>query len=90
VCSPGSSCSSSRVTSRQSDRGNGWAVIDDNGIDVKTVSPTRRAAIVNWLVTHGAMILTTHSDQDIEDIWIGATHRHKIGVERVQITKADR
>ena len=36
----------------------GWAVIDDGKIKFRTVSDTRRAAMVNWLVTeHNCMIL---------------------------------
>lgn len=33
----------------------GFAIVDPDGkIDVRTTSPTRRAAIVNWLVVNGS------------------------------------
>lgn len=52
----------------------GWAIIEDIGIDVRSVSPTRRAAIVNWLVTRkGIMIYHTTTDEQIEAMW-KATH----------------
>ena len=45
----------------------GFAVVDKQGINVKTISPTRRAAIVNWLtVTQRALINNTTSDEAIE------------------------
>lgn len=47
----------------------GWAVIDGSGINVRTVSDSRRAAIVNWLVTNGYMILAHHTDEEIERLW---------------------
>ena len=48
----------------------GWAIIEDIGIDVRSVSPTRRAAIVNWLVTRaGIMIYSTTTDKQIEECW---------------------
>lgn len=49
----------------------GWAIrLSDGKIDVRTVSPTRRAAIVNWLCVHG-MTPTIHAtDADIEATWL--------------------
>lgn len=49
----------------------GWAVVKSNGlIHIKTVSDTRRAAIINWLVTEKQVrIYTYHTDADIEAIW---------------------
>ena len=48
----------------------GWAVAEHDKILVKTVSPTRRAAIVNFLVVERSMaILNHHSDHDIERWW---------------------
>lgn len=48
----------------------GWAVIQDGKIDVRTISPTRRAAIVNWLVVRGrCWISTSTSDSQIEEYW---------------------
>lgn len=48
----------------------GYAVIEDNKIEVRTVSPTRRAAIVNWLVVRkNCMIYLTTTDDQIEEMW---------------------
>jgi hypothetical protein len=47
----------------------GWAVAVNGVIDVRTVSPTRRAAIVNWLVTHGKLVFAKDSDEKIETMW---------------------
>lgn len=50
----------------------GLAVLEENGtINVRTVSPTRRAAIVNWLCTERGM-LATHiaTDSSIEAAWV--------------------
>lgn len=48
----------------------GWAVVDYGTINIKTVSGTRRAAIVNWLVVQkGEFITNAHSDEDIERLW---------------------
>ena len=49
----------------------GWAVIDGQGVlNVRTVSPTRRAAIVNWLLTDkGLMAFDVATDEQIERQW---------------------
>lgn len=50
----------------------GWAIVKeiDDSINVRSVSPTRRAAVVNWLCTErGLMALNTTSDDQIERIW---------------------
>jgi hypothetical protein len=49
----------------------GWAVVASGArIFVKTVSETRRAAIINYLVVeHGQLITIYHSDQQIEALW---------------------
>lgn len=48
-----------------------WAITDENGVNIKTVSDTRRAAIVNWLVVHERVLMTTmHDDQQIEAMWL--------------------
>lgn len=76
----------------------GWAVTTSNGdIEVSTVSPTRRAAIVNWLVVAcSIMIRNSHSDADIEEIWRknrtfsrklpGDEHRSIISVDVVEVS----
>lgn len=49
----------------------GWAVVAMNGdIYIKTVSDTRRAAIINWLGTEKrVMVANYHTDDDIEQMW---------------------
>lgn len=50
----------------------GWAVASNfrGDIYIKTVSDTRRAAIINWLVTEGGIPITKyHTDADIERLW---------------------
>lgn len=49
----------------------GWAVIGrTGGISVRTVSPTRRAAIVNWLLTDKGLLATdVATDEQIERQW---------------------
>lgn len=49
-----------------------WAVVDKRTgtILVKTVSDSRRAAIVNWLVAEaGIMIYNSTTDAEIEAYW---------------------
>lgn len=48
----------------------GWAVEDKTGILIRTVSDTRRAAIVNWLVTERrVMVFANYTDDLIERLW---------------------
>lgn len=64
----------------------GWAVIDCTRIDVSTVSPTRRAAIVNWLVTRaGRFISTSTTDEQIEAYW---ADREGVDVIPVTVTES--
>lgn len=61
----------------------GWAVVDDEGLKVRTVSDTRRAAIVNWLVTEaGQFIVRNHTDEQIDALW-----DHERGDSRVTRVK---
>jgi hypothetical protein len=47
-----------------------FAVVLNDQIDVKTVSPSYRAATVNWLVVNkGKMIYDHHTDEHIEGLW---------------------
>lgn len=67
----------------------GWAVTGPpEGIDVKTVSPTRRAAIVNWLVvTKEVSVSIGHSDDAIEKLWEyhrGNAHALRVRIEAIQ------
>lgn len=66
----------------------GWAVIDNGDIRVKTISNTRRAAIVNWLVTErGCAIYGGTSDPQIERMWL-AYRPDEVSVEPVTVTRA--
>ncbi len=63
----------------------GWAVMAGDTILVKTVSDTDRAARINWLFTHGTLILAQHTDSDVDALW----EKHKesgVEVVRVKIT----
>lgn len=52
------------------ERERAFAVIVGEKIDVRTVSDTRRAAIVNWLVVdRSCLILRTDTDEQIEHLW---------------------
>lgn len=45
-------------------------MLTDDGLDMRTVSDTRRAAIVNWLVAaKQIMIFTYDTDAQIEATW---------------------
>ena len=47
-----------------------YAVVENEKIDVRTVSETRRAAIVNWLVVSRRIpIFLGTTDEEIEEIW---------------------
>lgn len=45
----------------------GWAVVDDLHINVRSISPERRGAMVNWLLTDGnAKPRQSWTDETIE------------------------
>jgi hypothetical protein len=51
-----------------------WAVRTSHGLDLRTVYPTRRGAIVNWLMagaqnTNRITIAGHHNDEQIELLW---------------------
>jgi hypothetical protein len=55
----------------------GYAIVDENGIDVRSVSPTVNAAKVNWLATRaGCLILEGASDQEISDLFARKSGGH--------------
>jgi hypothetical protein len=47
----------------------GYAIVQNNQIEVRTVSPTQRAAKVNWLCTHGWVCFNHESDEQIDAHW---------------------
>jgi hypothetical protein len=65
-----------------------WAVVEGGKINIRSVSPTRRAAIVNWLCTEVKMLaLNTATDVDIERVWEankGSAEATKVVVAAVQ------
>lgn len=67
----------------------GWAVVGAgiNGeIDVRTVSPERRGAIVNWLVVTGnVFVRSDHTDEQIERMWDDRRFKADVRVTDVQI-----
>lgn len=66
----------------------GWAVVDEAGnIDIRTVSDTRRAAIVNWLVTHGTMVFNHTTDEQIEDLWSIKSGRNICTIVTIALTE---
>lgn len=51
-------------------KAHGWAVLEKGEIHVKTVSPTARAAIANWLMSErGQLITNCTTDDMISRIW---------------------
>lgn len=72
-----------RLRATLTDEACGWAVVSAEGIAVRTISDTRRAAIVNWLVTAKGFVATYKaSDALIESMWIA----NKDGVEAVEVS----
>jgi hypothetical protein len=62
----------------------GWAVKVMSEIAIRTVSSTRRSAIVNFLHINIQPISNAHSDEQIEAIWNGV--RGRFGLEVVEVT----
>jgi hypothetical protein len=64
----------------------GYAIRDAGEIDVRTVSPTPRAAKVNWLVTgFNARITNATTDEQIEAAWLQFSSMSPIECVRVAI-----
>lgn len=68
-----------------------YAAVDDTGIDVKTVSHTKLAAIVNWLVAgrsnlRHVMVMNTDSEAIIMAHWYKRHKDFKTEVQPVIIT----
>lgn len=68
----------------RNDYADAFGVIDDDGLNVRTVSDTRQAAIVNWLVTKAnIMVRTYHGEDEINTMW--DAHRGEAIVQPVRI-----
>lgn len=64
----------------------GFAAIDGGQINIKTVSDTRRAAMINWLVTErNVMIYNAMTDEHVERLWFH--FRGTADIEYVTITR---
>lgn len=61
----------------------GYAVLKNGDINVRTVSPTPIAAMVNWLITD-ARILIIHGtpEEEIRRVW----EKYREGAELVAVT----
>ena len=60
----------------RTEKTHGWAVVSKGIINVRTVSDTRRAALVNWLVVDGGMFIgNATTDEEIEDFWYRSKKR---------------
>lgn len=64
----------------------GWAIIDNGEINVATISPTRRGALVNWLVVRANVFVRhDHTYAQIESMWDERRFDAKARVTDVQI-----
>ena len=64
----------------------GYAVVGVDKIYMHTVYPTRRGAIVNWLVTTAKMPLSQNaSDEYIEQMWATHSVDNKVAVVQVEV-----
>jgi hypothetical protein len=68
-----------------------WAVKDGDGwLDVRTVSPTRISAIINWLVCGKCngmpmMVSNSMSDMVIEEHWLARCGRFSAQVVQIEL-----
>jgi hypothetical protein len=61
---------STSVTQGTTKTAEAWVVIDKGEINVRSVSPTRIAAIVNWLCTESNLVIERSvSDEAVEHFW---------------------
>lgn len=71
---------------------NGFAAVDYRGkILIKTVSETRRAAMVNWLVTEGhVMVFKDSTDAEIEEDFLNFCAKKGLAsIEPVTISRQE-
>jgi hypothetical protein len=66
----------------------GWAILDNGRINVATVSPNRRGAMVNWLLVVRQMLFAnTAPDEVIEQIWWREHGTAEIWMVRIESMK---
>ena len=71
-------------------RADGWAVIWDDRIIVRSVSDTRRSAIVNWLVVVCGILVTNFTrDDEIECYWEANSQPRGARVVKVIVMEDD-
>lgn len=65
----------------------GWAIKENGGLSVRSVSPHRRGAIVNFLISNRECVICKwHTDWEIEQFWIhlkGGAEAVKVRIEEV-------
>lgn len=66
----------------------GWAVVQNDCIDIKTVHDSRRGAIVNWLWLHGMAITQATTDEQIELMWERYAPAETVRVAEVSVSLA--
>lgn len=67
----------------------GWAVTVANEVQMRTVSDTRRSALVNYLHLNVGMVPASASDRDIERLWKAAKRIRKADIVEVQVIKKE-
>ena len=64
----------------------GYAVVGVDGIDLHTVYPSRRGAIVNWLVTSAKIPLSSNASDDfIEQAWAAHSIDARVALCQVEV-----
>lgn len=64
----------------------GWAVVEQSGINMNTVYSTRQGAIVNWLVTTAKIALSHNASPNyIEMMWSTESVAHRVAVCQVEV-----
>jgi hypothetical protein len=67
----------------------GWAVTHDGCIDVRTVSPTRQAAVINAIVTQGGVMVMDDWTHDVIDgVWREVSRQRGLSLIRVVVRAA--
>lgn len=70
---------------------NGWAVKEGDVINIRTVSDTRRAAIVNWLVIVPKVMIYNHmTDDEIESRWLWYSSKSSDNVFVIEVNVIER
>lgn len=69
----------------------GWAVVEDDTILINTVSETRRAAVVNFLIVNRRLPISTNApDADIFSMFENVRHGAELTMVTVSISSHQR